>query len=101
MTSKITDSTLAAEIQGEDGTLIIDHIAPIESIGLTIRTDKQTIELAGSQEELDMVYEINEFVQMIQSNDRLSFEKWMNRSIQVAKWTEIARKQNGILFPGE
>ncbi|MEN2768768.1 Gfo/Idh/MocA family protein [Ornithinibacillus xuwenensis] len=99
--SKITDSKLTAEIQGEDGVLTINHIAPITNMTLTTRKQKEVTELAGPQEELDMVYEIQAFSEMVKTNDRASFEKWMMRSAQVAKCLEKARHQNNILFPGE
>lgn len=101
MVSKMADATLPSEIHGEEGTLTIDHIAPISKLTFTDRKTKEVKELAGEQLELDMVYELEKFKQMIDQDDKQSYEKWMERSRQVAKWTKIARHKARIYFPGE
>lgn len=101
MFSKLAQGTIPSEIHGEDGTLTIDHIAPIESLELYNRKTKETEELASKQEELDMIYELERFNQMIEQNDKASHNQWLKRSRLVAKWTEIARHQANILFPSE
>ncbi|MFD2044308.1 Gfo/Idh/MocA family protein [Ornithinibacillus salinisoli] len=101
MCSKIAQGTVPSEFHGEDGTLTVDHISPINEITFFNRFTKDKEQLAVSQLGLDMVYEINAFIQMVENNDRTSFEKWMDRSKNVAKWTEKVRKDNQIVFPGE
>ncbi|SES98023.1 Predicted dehydrogenase [Oceanobacillus limi] len=101
MCSKIAQGTIPSEIHGEEGTLTMDHIAPIKQIGLTTRSSQEIEQLAGSQLDLDMVYELTAFINMVETNDTEQFIQMMERSNKVAKWSEIARKKSGILFPSE
>ena len=99
--SKIGQATIPSEIHGEDGTLTMDHVAPIESLTHYDRKTDSTEELAEPQHEIDMVYQVESFIKMIEQEDRKSYEEWMERSRLVAKWSEKARKKQGIIFPGE
>ncbi|MDY0406955.1 Gfo/Idh/MocA family oxidoreductase [Virgibacillus sp. 179-BFC.A HS] len=99
MTSKIAQGTIPSEIHGEDGTLTVDHIAPIEKISLSKKGSKEIEELAIDQNELDMVYEIAAFKKMVEENDTELCQAYLERSLQVAKWTEKARLANDIIFP--
>lgn len=101
LASKIGSASIPSEIHGEDGTLTFDHIAPISSLKLYNRNADLTEELAEPQHEIDMVYQIEEFIKMVHQENIESYEKWMERSRQVAKWTEKVRKETGVLFPGE
>jgi scyllo-inositol 2-dehydrogenase (NADP+) len=89
--SKITQAIMPSEVQGEDGTITIDHIAPISKISHYDRKNKQINELAGDQEEQDMVYEAEKFIQMISENDDTMYKQAMERSKKVAKVLEAAR----------
>ena len=101
VTSKTGHGLIPSEIHGEKGTLTIDHVAPISSLKYYDRQTAHTAELAEPQHEIDMVYQVEAFVKMIEENDIESYEKWMERSRQVAKWTEKVRNEVGILFSGE
>lgn len=101
ITSKIGQASIPSEIHGEKGTLTLDHVAPIHSIKHHDRQTGKTIELAEPLHEIDMVYQVEAFAKMISENDTESYERWMERSRQVAKWTEKVRKDTGILFLGE
>src|SRR5699024_3329742 len=99
LTSKIAQGTIPSEIHGEEGTLTLDHIAPIQSLNLYNHQQNNQQELAQAQDEMDMVYQLKAFVEMVQQNDVEKYDQWMERSRLVAKWSEKARKQEGILFP--
>ncbi|MDY0395307.1 Gfo/Idh/MocA family protein [Virgibacillus halophilus] len=99
LTSKIAQATIPSEIHGEDGTLTMDHIAPIEKLTLNKKEAKEPEELAVEQKELDMIYEIEKFKDMIETSDMTLCRKYLQRSLHVAKWTEKARLANGIVFP--
>lgn len=101
LTSKIAQGTIPSEIHGEDGTLTIDHIAPINSLTHFDRKTEVTKELADSQHEVDMIYQFEGFLKMIKEKDTEKHEKWLERSRLIAKWTEKARRKASILFPGE
>jgi len=99
--SKIAQATVPSEIHGEDGTLTIDHIAPIQKLSFYNRKTKDQEVVVDQPLHLDMVYELEDFVRMIEQQDRKKHDKWMERSRLVAKWSALARKKQGILFPGE
>lgn len=99
--SKIAQATIPSEIHGEAGTLTVDHIAPITTLTLYDRKTNDQKHLQQKQDALDMVYELQAFVRMVEENDTASYAAWMERSRQVAKWSEKARHKRGIRFPGE
>ncbi|MBY7142253.1 Gfo/Idh/MocA family oxidoreductase [Virgibacillus sp. NKC19-3] len=101
MCSKIAQGMIPSEIHGENGTLTMDHLAPIQSLKLYDLTSKETRELAQSQYDLDMVYEIEAFVKMVETNDSVYHDWLLERSGHVADELEKARKSQGILFPGD
>lgn len=98
ISSKIAQGTIPSEIHGEEGTLTVDHIAPIQSLTLYQKPDHYQ-ELAQAQDEVDMIYQLESFVEMIRQNDIEAHHKWLERSKLVAKWSEKARKKVNILFP--
>jgi predicted dehydrogenase len=101
MFSKITDSYLPSEISGEDGTIVIDHVAPIASIEFSGRLSGEKEQLAVSEEENDMMYEAEAIASAIQSNDRKMYKHYRTISEIVIHITEEARKQNNIAFAAE
>ncbi|MBP1968552.1 putative dehydrogenase [Virgibacillus natechei] len=101
MCSKIAQGTISSEIHGEKGTLTMDHLAPIQSLELYDLKSKETQELAKPQSDLDMVYEVEAFVKMIEENDNAYHDWLLERSRHVVSGLEKARKKQGILFPGE
>ncbi|MCI2255705.1 Gfo/Idh/MocA family oxidoreductase [Domibacillus sp. PGB-M46] len=98
MFSKITDSFLPGEISGENGTISIDHVAPIASIQFTDRLSGEQEQLAVAEEENDMMYEAEAIAKAIQSNDRNLYEHYRNISEIVIEITEEARRQAGVVF---
>ncbi|MET1030700.1 Gfo/Idh/MocA family protein [Domibacillus tundrae] len=101
MFSKITDSYLPGEISGENGTITLDHVAPISSIELTERRSGQKEQLAVQEEENDMMYEAEAVASAIKSNNREMYKHYRNISEIVIHITEEARKQNNIVFAAE
>lgn len=101
MFSKITNSSLPGEISGENGTIVLDHVAPISSIEFTDRLSGEKEQLAVSEEENDMMYEAEVIAAAIQSNDRAVYEQYRSISEIVIHITEEARKQNQIVYAVE
>src|SRR5699024_3943562 len=99
--SKIAQATIPSEIHGEDGTLTMDHIAPIQKLSVYNRKTKDQEVVVDQPLPLDMVYELADFVRMIEQQDRKQHDKGLERSRLVAKWSALARKKQGIFFPGE
>ena len=63
--SKITASALPSEIQGEGGTITIDHIAQPRHLVLT-RLDGTVIEAVVDAAENNMLYEVARFVELVE-----------------------------------
>ncbi|WP_156290268.1 Gfo/Idh/MocA family protein [Oceanobacillus salinisoli] len=91
--SKIADATIPSEIHGENGTITIDHIAPITKITHYNRETKQQHELGKEQLELDMVYEADEFIRIIMERDIHAYQYAMERSRQVVQCLEMAQNK--------
>ena len=96
--SKISNSKLSSEIQGENGSMLIEGINIPKKVTLCWNQGKQE-QISFSFEEQDMCYELNAFAQMIYKEQ--SPKKWNH-------WTELelelmdeARKQVGIFFPAD
>lgn len=99
--SKGAQATMLSEIHGEDGTLTIDQVSPMTALSFYDHRKEEREDLSQPQDELDMIYELTAFLNMIKENDVKSYEKWLERSRQIVKVSEGVRKAEGILFPGE
>ena len=64
MYSKISNSSLPAEIQGEEGSIIIDRINQMDQVTIHYRNG-EVEEITLPQVEQNMVYEAEEFIQLI------------------------------------
>ena len=106
--SKIADSYLPSEIQGEDGTIVIDRINLIGNVSFIPRRrnvtggrgEQTTIETlsrpAGRDE---YYYEVAEFIDLILSGRRESFINSHRNSLSVMEIIDEIRHQTGIVFP--
>ncbi len=100
MYSKITDSYIPSEIQGENGSIIIDKIHTPEKV--TIRYKNGTEEdITVAQDENSMYYEAKEFVSLVKKNQ---FESEINsheNTLITGRIIEEARRQIGLTFPAD
>ncbi|MEI6993873.1 gfo/Idh/MocA family oxidoreductase, partial [Klebsiella pneumoniae] len=64
MYSKITDSSLPAEIQGEEGNIVIDRISSPEKVELHYRNGERE-DLTQDQLSDSMYYETKEFIRLV------------------------------------
>ncbi|ANF96093.1 Gfo/Idh/MocA family protein [Paenibacillus bovis] len=100
MYSKITDSSLPSEIQGELGSIRIDKISEPNQIVMTYRGG-YTEELHVTQYEPPMYYEIREFLDLIaEGRQESSINSW-EHSLITAEIMEEARKQLGLIYPAD
>ncbi|ASA25917.1 Gfo/Idh/MocA family protein [Paenibacillus donghaensis] len=97
MHSKIADSYLPAEIQGENGTLVIDKINQPYQVKIHYR-DGTVEELTLPQVYEPMYYEIEEFINLLTSGQRESTVNSHANSMAVAEVMEEARAQIGLRF---
>jgi len=98
--SKISDSHLPSEIQGEKGTILIDRIGSPREITLILRDGTKEVLTPMTHEE-DMVYEALEFVKTIE--EKRSFSKINHRDLaeSVHNILDEARRQIGLSFPSD
>lgn len=100
MYSKIANSYVPAEIQGEEGSIVIDAIHTPTKVEIRYR-DGRTEDITVPQEEHPMYYEAHEWVDVIQSDKYESETNSHAHSLIAAEIMEEARKQTGIVFPAD
>ncbi|KAA9004746.1 Gfo/Idh/MocA family oxidoreductase [Paenibacillus spiritus] len=98
--SKITDSYLPAEIQGENGTMVIDKINQPYEVKIRYR-DGSTEVLSHPQTFEPMYYEIQEFIRLIRQGERQSAVNSHACSLVVSEIMEEARKQIGLKYAAD
>lgn len=100
MYSKITDSYLPTEIQGENGTIVVDRINQPYEVKIMYR-DGTTEEITRSQPQESMYYEALEFIELIKNGYRESDINTHARSLAVAELMEEARHQFGLRYASD
>lgn len=98
--SKIADSSLASEIQGEDGTITIDKISSIQQISLHYRKGLD-IDLSSKDTLNEYYYEIAEFINLIENNQIESSINSHENSLITMEIIDEIRKQIGVEFPAD
>ncbi|MDT8862343.1 Gfo/Idh/MocA family oxidoreductase [Alkalihalobacillus sp. MEB130] len=98
--SKITNSYLPSEIQGENGSVIIDKIHTPEKV--EIRYKDGTVEdITVSQDQHPMYYEAQEFIHLVSNKKKESAINSFTNSMVTASILENARKQMGVIYPAD
>lgn len=100
MHSKITDSYAPSEIQGENGSIIIDHIQDMTKIEIRYR-DGHTENITAKQDKPKMYYEAKEFIDLIERGELESKVNSHANSLAVMKIMDEARKQVGLIYPAD
>lgn len=100
MFSKITDSSLPSEIQGEDGNIIIDRISNPEKVELHHRNGERE-DLTRDQLSDTMYYEAVEFINLIQSGKTESEVNSFANSMATMEILDEARRQIGVIYPAD
>ncbi len=95
--SKITNSYLKNEIQGENGAIEFDEIAAPKNICLRRGMDVERITIP--QQENDMQYEIEKFTDFVRKPEYP--EKYRKYSLDTLQVIDEARKQMKIVFPAD
>lgn len=102
MYSKIADSRLRSEIQGEDGTISIDRINQPESIIFTPRDKTQpAVDLTAPNIGNGYYYEIREFIDIICSGRQESSINSHRNSLDTIAVIDEIRRQSGVVFPAD
>ena len=100
MYSKITDSSLPAEIQGEEGNIIIDRISAPEKVELHYRNGERE-DLTQDQLSDSMYYEAKEFIRLVQAGKTESDINSHANSMITMEIIEEARRQIGVVYPAD
>ena len=96
--SKISDLNIPAQIQGENGTMLIEQMT--EPVKLTIISrdgSEEVIELPET--EPPMVHEIRKFAELAEAGT--VNHKYLENSRIEMKIIDEARRQQGIVFPAD
>ncbi|MCC3376560.1 Gfo/Idh/MocA family protein [Cohnella sp. REN36] len=100
MYSKISNSAMPSEIQGEDGSIRIDQISQPDKVLLRYRDGREE-DLSVSQSENTMRYELQAFIDLIRTGRRESEVNTHARSLAVMEVMDEARRQMGLVYPAD
>ncbi|NBD28183.1 Gfo/Idh/MocA family protein [Paenibacillus glycinis] len=98
--SKISNSALPAEIQGEDGTMTIDAINLPRKLTIRYR-DGRVEEVDAPEQGLVMSYETRAFIAAIEEGAGESSINTLANSLAVMNVLDEARRQQGLVFPAD
>lgn len=93
--SKITDSAMPSQIQGEDASMLIQEIENVKDLRIVRKGVVQSIHFEQSDNILN--YETQEFIKMIKTG--MGWEKSKEITLETMKVLDEARKQLHIVFP--
>lgn len=107
--SKIADSALPTEIQGEEGNLTLDRINIISEVRFTRRAaaasgkgEKPEAEIISRPTEKDeYYYEIAEFIDLVCSGQRESAINSHAHSLITLEIIDEVRRQLGVVYPAD
>lgn len=100
MYSKIADSSLPTEIQGEEGTITADRINIINKVTLKKRGGEETI-ISTPNPTHEYYFEVAEFIDLIQKNRRESTINSLENSLITIEIIDEIRKQLEIIYPAD
>ncbi|MBU8880377.1 Gfo/Idh/MocA family oxidoreductase [Bacillus sp. FJAT-29790] len=100
MHSKISDSNLPSEIQGEEGSIIIDSISAPEHVEIKFRDGRKEV-ISVQQKSEVMYYEARAFIDLIKNGQTESAVNSFKQSYLTAKILDAARKEIGLIFPSD
>ncbi|WP_053217302.1 Gfo/Idh/MocA family protein [Virgibacillus senegalensis] len=100
MYSKIANSYLPSEIQGEKGSILVDNINTPTHVEIKYK-DGSTEDISRPQVENGMFYEAEAFVELIKQGKTESEICTLERSLETARVLEEIRNQTGVHFPAD
>jgi predicted dehydrogenase len=96
--AKITDAILPSQIQGEEGSMIIEEIPDTKKIKIRYR-DKSWEEITIEKKNNNMYYEVEEFIRLIQNQEDGSEHN--QYSLWELEVMDEARRQMDVVFPAD
>jgi predicted dehydrogenase len=100
MHSKMTNSYVPSEIQGESGTMIIDKINTPEKVEIYYK-DGTIEDITASQTGKSMQYEVKEFIDLIKKDKLESSNNSHLNSLTAMEIMDETRRQTGIVYPAD
>ena len=96
--SKIADSRIPSQIQGENGTMVIDKIQDPQEVKIWLRNgEEKTPEIPKTEN--NMIYETAEFIRLIRAG--AVEHDWIRATETELRIMDEARRQQGIRFPAD
>ena len=107
--SKIVDSALPTEIQGEEGILTLDRINTISDVSFAPRMPAamgrgekpQPLSLKKPTENDEYFYEVAEFIDLVQAGKRESAVNSHACSLATMEVIDEVRRQLGVVYPSD
>lgn len=99
--SKIANSSLPTEIQGEDGTIAIDRINIINNVRLKNRLTEKEVVLSQPHNSDEYYFEIAEFINLIQEGKLESEINSHNNSLITMEIIDEIRRQLNVMYPAD
>jgi len=98
--SKISTSYVPCEIQGEDGTIVFNHMG--EPTEVTLHWRDGSVEFLTVDTPFPpMAYEVQEFTDLVQGGQQESSVNTWEKSLQTSIVMEEARKQVGLVYDAD
>lgn len=98
--SKVADSTLHTEIQGEEGTIVSDRVNIINKVTLKKRGGVEVVVSAPNPMH-EYYYEVAEFINLIQQGERESKVNSHFNSLVTIEIIDEIRRQLGVIYPAD
>ena len=99
--SKVSDSMLPTEIQGEEGSIVLDRINTISRVLFRSRLKKSEEDITRERGHHEYFYQIDEFVSLIERGESESKINSLDNSLAVIEIIEEIRRQVGIVYPAD
>lgn len=99
--SKIANSSLPTEIQGEEATLTADRINVISKVTIKRREDGVEIDVSAPHDSDEYYFEVKEFVDLIQNRELNSSINSLENSLITIEIIDEIRKQLGVVYPAD
>jgi predicted dehydrogenase len=96
--SKISDSRVGSEIQGEDATLVIDQVPDPRRLLLVDRLGRQQ-EIRVDKADDNMVYEVAELLRLVEGGS--GGDRWNDVTERRLQLMDAVRARTGLRFPAD